>query len=146
MPPWGVLNASECGTRSKVGPKWARWLQNPSRPAPQRFITRDKIRSSPILRRWGVQPRGRAGKKSPRRRNFNPVGGAQMLRLKKRTPKVEKVPGRVGCFWGPKFQSSRGGGTSVAVEKKTPKVEKVPGWVVCFWGQLLGLKNCMAHT
>ena len=42
-------------------------------------------------------------KNHPGRRNFNPVGGGQVSRLKKKTPKVEKVPGWVGCFWGPKF-------------------------------------------
>ena len=33
--------------------------------------------------------------------NFNSAkGGGQVSRLKKKTRKVEKVPGRVGCFWG----------------------------------------------
>ena len=68
-----------------------------------------------------------------------------MLRLKKKTSKVEKVPGWVACFWGPKFQPSRGGGQVSRFKKKTPKVEKVASWVRCFWGPLLGLKNCMAH-
>ena len=50
-----------------------------------------------------AQPGGGQGKNHPGRRNFNPVGGGQVSRLKKKTPKVEKVPGWVGCSWGPKF-------------------------------------------
>ena len=46
---------------------------------------------------------GRAGKNSSRQAKFQPRGGGggQVSRLKKKTPEVEKVPGWVGCFWGP---------------------------------------------
>ena len=53
--------------------------------------------------------RGRAGKKSPRQAKFQTSRGWTSVAVKKKTPKVEKVPGWVGCFWGPKFPPSRGG-------------------------------------
>ena len=36
----------------------------------------------------------------PVRQNFKLVGGGRVSRLKKKAPKVEKVPGWVGCLLG----------------------------------------------
>ena len=33
--------------------------------------------------------------------NFNLAEGGDKCEVEKKTPKVEKVPGGVGCFWGP---------------------------------------------
>ena len=44
------------------------------------------------MQRWGRE------KIHPGRRNFNPVGGAGTSVAVEQTPKVEKVPGWVGCF------------------------------------------------
>ena len=47
---WGVPNASERGTKSKLAHKWAGWLHKACRQGgPQRFRAGDRIRNGPQM-------------------------------------------------------------------------------------------------
>ena len=64
-------------------------------------------------------PGGGQEKNRPGRRNFNPVGGGQGSRLKKKTPKVEKFPVGWGVFGDQNFNPAEGGDKCRGLKKNT---------------------------